>query len=149
MAINYNAEDIVDHDGIAAVIKNERGDILVQEHVKYGFWTIPVGKVKGGQSIIDGLKQEILEECDLEILECAEITHQDYFYKRGENDVKVVSHLFEITKYSGEMRNAEPLKHKQQIFMPLQEIEKLPFLSDLTLLYLKLIGINREAHLQV
>lgn len=147
MNINYNEEDIVSHDGIAAVIKNKEGDILMQEHVKYGFWTIPVGKVKEGQNIIDGLKQEILEECDLEILECAEIARQDYLYERNGNDVKVASHLFEVTKYNGEMKNTEPLKHKQQIFMSIKDISKLPFLSDMTLLYLKQIGINRPAHI--
>jgi ADP-ribose pyrophosphatase YjhB (NUDIX family) len=147
MNINYNAEDVVSHDGIAAVIKNKDGDILMQEHVKYGFWTIPVGKVKEGQSIIDGLKQEILEECNLEILECVEIARQDYLYERNGSDVKVASHLFEITKYNGEMKNTEPLKHKQQIFMPIKDISELPFLSDLTLLYLSQIGINRQAHI--
>lgn len=147
MNINYNEEDIVNHDGIAAIIKNKEGDILMQEHVKYGFWTIPVGKVKEGQSIIDGLKQEILEECDLEIIECVEIAHQDYFYERNGNDIKVASHLFEVTKYNGEMKNTEPLKHKQQIFMSIKDVSKLPFLSDMTLLYLKQIGINRQAHI--
>jgi hypothetical protein len=56
MKINYNKEDILDHHGIAAVIKNAEGEILMQEHVKYGFWTIPVGKVKEDQDVIEGLK---------------------------------------------------------------------------------------------
>ena len=41
--VNYNMEDIVSHHGVAAVVKDRRGKILMQEHVKYGFWTIPVG----------------------------------------------------------------------------------------------------------
>lgn len=147
MTINYNAEDVVNHDGVAAIIKNGDGDILMQEHTKYGFWTIPVGKVKEGQNIIDGLKQEILEECNLKVLECTEIACRDYFYKRNGNNVKVASHLFEITKYDGEMKNMEPLKHKQQVFISIQEIIKLPYLSDLTLLYLNQLGISREAHI--
>jgi ADP-ribose pyrophosphatase YjhB (NUDIX family) len=147
MKINYNKEDIADHYGVAAVIKDGKGDILIQEHVKYGFWTIPVGKVKSGQNIIDGLKQEILEECGLQVLECKEIIEKDYFYERNERNVKVASHLFEILKYSGELRNMEPTKHRQQIFMPIEQIKSLPYLSDLTLLYLDQVGFKRQARI--
>lgn len=147
MPINYNAEDLTDHDGIAAVIKDKDGNILMQEHVKFGFWTIPVGKVKKDQSIFDGLKQEIFEECNLEVIEYNELICKDYFYIRNGANVKVTSHLFEITKYSGEMKNLEPLKHTQQIFMPTEKIIGLPYLSDLTLLYLNQIGVNREKYI--
>jgi len=144
MKINYNNEDTVSHDGVAAIVKNQEGKILMQEHVKYGFWTIPVGKVKNNQTILDGLKQEIFEECNLEVLECSEITSKDYFYERDGNLVKVSSHLYEIEKYKGTIENKEPAKHRQQVFMSIQEIIELPFLSDSTLLYLNQIGINRE-----
>jgi len=147
MSINYNDEDLTDHDDIAAVIKNDKGEVLMQEHVKYGFWTIPVGKVKEGQSIIDGLKQEVYEECDLEVTEHLEVISKNYSYQRNNHTVKVASHLFEITKYRGEMKNMEPTKHNQQVFKPIQEIEKLPYLSDLTLLYLSTMGIDREARI--
>lgn len=148
MKINYNNEDLVSHDGIAAVIKNSAGEILVQEHVKYGFWTIPVGKVKKGQDVVDGLKQEIFEECNISVEEYRELIVKDYCYERNGAEVKVVSHLFEVSKYSGELKNSEPQKHKQQFFMPIKEIIALPYLSDLTLLYLDTIGFHREARLQ-
>lgn len=76
--VKYNNEDIVSHDGVAAVIKNNKGDILVQEHVKYGFWTIPVGKVKTGQNVVEGLSQEIYEECNLRVEEFIELIVKDY-----------------------------------------------------------------------
>lgn len=123
LKINFNKEDVSDHHGVAAVIKNQKGEILMQEHVKYGFWTIPVGKVKSNQSVIDGLKQEILEECNLQIKECEEIIVRDYFYERNGKNVKVISHLYEILKYSGKMENLEPMKHDQQIFLPIEQIK--------------------------
>ena len=119
----------------------------MQEHVKYGFWTIPVGKVKGDQNVINGLKQEILEECNLQVKECKEIIVKDYFYERNGKNVKVISHLYEILKYSGEMENLEPMKHKQQMFLPIEQVKKLPYLSDLTLLYLEQLGFKRQARL--
>lgn len=149
MGIKYNNEDVIDHDGVAAVIKNAAGEVLVQEHVKYGFWTIPVGKVKTGQDVQSGLKEEILEECNLDIHESKELCVKDYFYERNGRTVKVVSHLFEVLKYSGEMKNTEPNKHRQQLFMPINRIVELPYLSDLTLLYLNQIGFNRPARIKI
>jgi ADP-ribose pyrophosphatase YjhB (NUDIX family) len=143
--INYNSEDIVNHHGVGAIIKNSKGEILIQEHVKYGFWTIPVGKVKNGQYVEDGLKQEILEECNISINNFKELVVRNYNYNRNENEILVISHLFEILTYKGEIKNNEPEKHKQQIFLPISEIKKLPYLSDLTLLYLELLGFKRNA----
>ncbi|MBU6426840.1 NUDIX hydrolase [Patescibacteria group bacterium] len=94
--IKYNKEDVISHHGVAAVIKNIAGEVLMQEHVKYGFWTIPVGKVKNDQSVLEGLRQEILEECNLHIKEAKELIVKDYYYERNGNRVKVTSHLFEI-----------------------------------------------------
>jgi ADP-ribose pyrophosphatase YjhB (NUDIX family) len=138
---------VADHDGIAAIIKNAAGEVLVQEHVKFGFWTIPVGKVKTGQDVPSGLRDEIFEECNLEIQESKELCVKDYFYERHGRTVKVVSHLFEILKYSGEVINKEPNKHRQQLFMPIDKIVKLPYLSDVTILYLGQIGFERQARL--
>ena len=145
MNVKYNNEDKMSHHGVAAVIKDVSGKILVQEHIKYGFWTIPVGKVKHEQNVADGLKEEILEECDLQIEEYKELVVKDYYYERDGNNVKVISHLFEILKYSGEMKNMEPTKHKQQLFMTIEDIKELPYLSDLTLLYLSLLGFKSDA----
>jgi ADP-ribose pyrophosphatase YjhB (NUDIX family) len=119
----------------------------MQEHVKYGFWTIPVGKVKEDQNVIEGLKQEIREECNLEVEEYKELIEKNYLYERDGHDVKVISHLFEITKYSGELENMEPAKHREQKFLPLEKIKELPYLSDLTLLYLEQLGFKRETRI--
>jgi len=117
----------------------------MQEHVKFGFWTIPVGKVKQGQDIVEGLKQELLEECNIFVNDFTELISKEFVYNRENNLVKVLSHLFEITDFDGEVKNNEPHKHKQQIFLSVEEIKSLPYLSDMTLLYLKLLGIEREA----
>ncbi len=143
--IKYNSEDIISHHGVAVIIKNQKGEILMQEHTKYGFWTIPVGKVKNGQNVEEGLKQEILEECNITIKKFKELIVRNYTYDRDGNDVLVIVHLFEILSYDGEIKNNEPKKHKQQIFIPISEIKKLPYLSDLTLLYLELLGFKRKA----
>jgi len=147
MGINYNEEDIADHHGVAAVIKNEDGEILMQEHVKYGFWTIPVGKVKNGQDVVDGLKQEVLEECNIQIIECKEISVKELSYERECKNVLVISHLYEVLEYSGDVKNMEPGKHRQQLFLQIEKIKKLQYLSDMTLLYLEQLGFKRDARI--
>ena len=146
--IKYNSEDILNHHGIAAVIKNEQDEVLMQEHIKYGFWTIPVGKVKTGQSVEEGLIQEISEECNIVVEEFKELKKKKYFYNRDGNEVKVIQHLFDIIKYNGKIKNNEPNKHKQQKFLKINMIKKLPYLSDCTLLYLKKLGIQRKARIK-
>jgi ADP-ribose pyrophosphatase YjhB (NUDIX family) len=142
--VNYTEEDLLDHDGIAAIIKNSKGEILMQDHVKYGFWTIPVGKVKHNQEVLEGLKQELQEECGIEVKECKEIAKKDYNYIRDNKKVKVISHLFEVLKFEGEIENKEPGKHREQKFISLEDIKRLPYLSDLTLFYLGTLGIIRK-----
>lgn len=141
--ISYTSEDLTSHHGIAAVITNEKGEILIQEHVKYGFWTIPVGKVKDGQDIIDGFKEELFDECDIVVEECEELVSKDFSYIRAGKPITVFGHIFAVLSYTGTIRNKEPHKHTTQRFMSLEEIQKLPLLSDLTLLYLEQKGIHR------
>jgi ADP-ribose pyrophosphatase YjhB (NUDIX family) len=141
--VKYNEEDVSNHHGIAAVIKNESGEVLMQEHVKYGFWTIPVGKVLPGQVVEDGLKQEVLEECGIAVEKLEEISVRKYNYNRNGEEVEVLLHLFNILKYTGEVRNNEPEKHKQQKFLSIEEIKNIKYLSDSTLLYLETLGIGR------
>ena len=147
MEPKYKEEDLLNHDAVGAVIKDKNGKILMQNHIKLGFWTLPVGKVKRGQSIEEGLKEEIFEECDLKITKFTELKNRNYEYLRQGNKVNVFLHLFEIQEFSGEMKNKEPEKHSEQKFISLEEIKKLSYLSDLTLFYLEHLGFVREAYL--
>lgn len=143
--INYTPEDLADHHAVAAVIKDKKSRVLVQEHVKFGFWTIPVGKAKKEQSPEEGIKEEVFEECNLNILELKEIDYKEIEYERNGRNIRVFTHIFEVINYSGNIKNKEPHKHKQQKFMPIEEIKKLPYLSDATLMFLKTLGIKRGA----
>jgi len=75
--IKYTSEDLLDHDAIAAVIKDDEGRILMQEHIKLKFWTIPIGKADQGKSPEEGMKEEVLEECGIPIIQ------EDVGGKRG------------------------------------------------------------------
>lgn len=52
---------------IAAVVVDDSGHILVTQRRDNGRWEPPGGVLELGESIIDGLKREVLEETGLEI----------------------------------------------------------------------------------
>jgi ADP-ribose pyrophosphatase YjhB (NUDIX family) len=147
MEIKYNKSDLEEHKGVSAVIRNSEGDVLMQEHVKYGFWTIPVGKTKKGQSVIDAIKEEVFEECNLVIEDLREIAIREIEYVRNGKKMIVPAYVFEVLKYSGEVKNKEPEKHKQQKFMSIEEIKNLPYISHSTVMFLESVGIMREARI--
>lgn len=144
---DYTSEDLEDHDAIGAVIKDSEGRILMQEHKKYGFWTIPIGKSAIGTAI-EGLKKELQEECGIKVKEFKEITVRKFDYERRGKTVHLNGHLYKIISYEGIIENKEPHKHSRQEFMTLEAIKGLPFLSDMTLLYLETLGIIRSARLK-
>jgi hypothetical protein len=145
MEPNYTSEDLVDHVAIAAVIKNVEGNILVQKHNKYGFITIPIGKSKSGQSAEEGLIEELFEECDIVPLEFKLISKKKYTYERKGNLINLVLYLFEVTKYSGVIKNKEFEKHSEQKFISFEDFKKSSYLSDASLLYLENLGFIRDA----
>ena len=142
--IPYTSEDILNHHGIGAVITNEKGEILMQDHVKYSFWTIPIGKTKQGQNLQEALKEELFEECNIVIKQWKEIATKEYDYMRNGKEVHVLGHVFAILSYTGKIENKEPYKHKTQLFMSIEKIQQLPKISDLTLLWLESESIKRE-----
>lgn len=143
MEAPYTPGDLVDHEGIAAVIRDAQGHILMQDHVKYGFWTIPVGKVEAGQSVYDALVQEVEEECGIRVLAAHQLTKKEYTYVRNDKVVRMVANIFVVDRWSGVPENREPHKHRDQRFLDIEEILRLPYLSDASLLFLKTIGHER------
>lgn len=137
--INYNSEDLHDHRGIAAVIMNEDGKFLVLEHKKYNFLTIPIGKVKPDQTIVEGLKTELKEELGIDITDYYEIGYLTKTYKRNKLDVLVEITIFRIVKWNGIIKNAEPNKHDRILWMNIGDIIEKDNLSDSTIEWLKLV----------
>jgi len=145
--ISYTPEDIVDHEALGMIIKDKDGKILMQDHIKYGFFTIPVGKAKPGQTLSDALKEELFDECDIKVKDFKKIATKNYTYIRNGHKVKLHGHLLEVIKYSGTIKNKEPHKHRTQKFYDLETIKKMPYLSDMTLLYLDFLGFKRKARI--
>ena len=114
-------------DVVAAVIRNEKGEILVakrkHDQPHPGKWEFPGGKLLPQENDVEGLKREINEELNLNIEVtsfCGEITHQyeEYFVKLKALNSKVIGDISLMKLYV----------HDEILWLP---VEKLGFLDYL------------------
>ena len=50
-----------------AIVLNEQGEVLLVKDDRRNIWTFPGGIVEEGESLLDGVKREVLEETGIEI----------------------------------------------------------------------------------
>jgi phosphoglycolate phosphatase-like HAD superfamily hydrolase/ADP-ribose pyrophosphatase YjhB (NUDIX family) len=63
---------------VGALVFNERGEALFVRTAKWsGLWGIPGGKIELGETAVDALRRELLEECALAIDDIRFVLHQD------------------------------------------------------------------------
>jgi len=66
---------------VGALIFNPEGKLLlVKTHKWKGNYTIPGGHVELGESLIEALKREILEETGLELIKSEFLCYQEFIY---------------------------------------------------------------------
>ena len=135
-------EDIDDHIGIGLVVRRDDGKIVILQHKKYGFFTIPVGKASLKELPIFGAKKEAKEELGIDVVSLLELGTFTKTYDRGNGIVtNIQTIIFEILDYNGEIINAEPKKHPMMVFRHESSIIDMygkDNLSDATLFYLYL-----------
>lgn len=137
---HYNKEDYKDHGSIAAII--HMGDkILMMDHIKLGRWTIPVGKIKPGDSEEYTLEKEMEEELGIRVVSYIELINFDRPYIINGVNVNISFSIFDIIDYKGWVQNLEPSKHKELVFMNMEEIKNLKKISTVTK---ALINYHRE-----
>jgi 8-oxo-dGTP diphosphatase len=141
----YTQRDLVDHDAMGCVVwDNSHKKIVMLEHVKYGFWTIPVGKVEEGQTLEQGLKQEMWEELGIRVQSFKILAKKPIIQLIMGKRIKEVNYVCEVLRYTGTVKNKEPKKHRQLKWMTVEEIQNLPFVSHNVLWFLELRGIKRR-----
>jgi len=133
----YTPEDLKDHSGVAFVIMDDSCEkVLIQNHIKIGKWTIPAGKVRPGSSLEETIVEEAFEEAGLIVKRVTFLKDRMFVYKKNGVIVNTHSHVFRVLEYDGVPQNKEPHKHSEQLFMEINDIYKLPDLSDVTRLWL-------------
>jgi 8-oxo-dGTP diphosphatase len=70
---------------VALVLENNQGEILVAKRAEHkhlgGMWEFPGGKVEEGESQLQALKREILEEIDYQLLQAEPLITTTHSYE--------------------------------------------------------------------
>lgn len=120
----YNEEDLRNHETSAGVIKDSHGKFLIQDHVKHNMLTFPIGKVKPPETPLDGLKTEMLEELGIKVIQAKELFTYKRVYDFDGKKILINTHVFDILKYTGSIKNKEPKKHRWIKFMDMKDVLK-------------------------
>ncbi|EFM10649.1 NUDIX hydrolase [Paenibacillus curdlanolyticus YK9] len=79
----------------AAIIENERGQILIARRKKgksqEGMWEFPGGKIEQGESAEACLRRELLEEMQIEIRPYAYFGVNDHYY--GATHIRLIAYI--------------------------------------------------------
>ena len=125
------------YNAFGAVIKDEQSRILIQKHVKYDMYTIPIGKCPINVQHDTGLRRELVEECGITARTLLKLDEGNLIFQTSDNkQIIIVTCLIKVLSYLGEVKNLEPHKHEIQKFMTIDEIKEHDRLSYVTQLYL-------------
>ena len=78
---------------VYGLLINEHNEILISDEQEYGmrFIKFPGGGLEFGEGLIDGLKREFVEECDVEIEVIRHFYTTDFYIKSAFNDSQIIS----------------------------------------------------------
>jgi 8-oxo-dGTP diphosphatase len=78
---------------VYGLLINDRNEILISDEQEYGiqFAKFPGGGLEQGEGLIDGLKREFVEECNVEIEVISHFYTTDFYVKSAFNDSQIIS----------------------------------------------------------
>src|ERR1700760_1317874 len=96
---------------VYGILINDANQVLISDEQEYGFrfTKFPGGGLEPGEGLIDGLKREFVEECNLRVEVLSHFYTTDFFVKSAFNDSQVIS-IYYMVKNLGEL--TFPIKTK-------------------------------------
>jgi len=87
---------------VYGLLINENNEILLSDEEEYGFRFIkfPGGGLEYGEGLVDALKREFLEECNVDIEIQEHFYTTDFFIKSAFNDSQVISVYYKVKTLS-------------------------------------------------
>ena len=78
---------------VYGILINDAGQALISDEQEYGmrFTKFPGGGLEPGEGLIDGLKREFVEECNLNIDVISHFYTTDFYVKSAFNNSQVIS----------------------------------------------------------
>jgi 8-oxo-dGTP diphosphatase len=87
---------------VYGLLINDNRQVLISDEQEYGmqFSKFPGGGLEFGEGLIDGLKREFVEECNVEIEVVSHFYTTDFFVKSAFNDTQVISVYYLVKNLS-------------------------------------------------
>lgn len=98
MAASFNVR-------VYGLLINDRDEVLVSDEQEYGmrFIKFPGGGLELGEGLIDGLKREFVEECDLQVEIISHFYTTDFYVLSAFNNSQIISVYYKV-------KNISPIK---------------------------------------
>ncbi|HWZ14047.1 MAG TPA: NUDIX hydrolase [Mucilaginibacter sp.] len=83
---------------VYGLLINDQNEVLISDEQEYGirFTKFPGGGLEFGEGLIDGLKREFVEECNVEVEILEHFYTTDFFVKSAFNESQVVSVYYRV-----------------------------------------------------
>lgn len=87
---------------VYGLLINDEQEILISDEQEYGmqFTKFPGGGLELGEGLIDGLKREFVEECNVEVEVINHFYTTDFFVKSAFNDSQIISVYYIVKNLS-------------------------------------------------
>lgn len=103
---------------VLLLLRNSDKNLADSEMRLEGTWTLPAGKVKYGETLLDSVYRKVKEETNLEVLEAQILSIQD--------DINEFAHYVTIGsvvhKFTGDISLGSSLEHIEYGFFPLENL---------------------------
>ncbi|MGZ3872224.1 MAG: NUDIX domain-containing protein [Mucilaginibacter sp.] len=78
---------------VYGILINDDDEVLISDEQEYGmrFTKFPGGGLEFGEGLLEGLKREFVEECDLRVEVIRHFYTTDFFVKSAFNDSQIIS----------------------------------------------------------
>jgi ADP-ribose pyrophosphatase YjhB (NUDIX family) len=87
---------------VYGLLINEQNQVLISDEQEYGmqFTKFPGGGLEYGEGLIEGLKREFVEECNVEVDVISHFYTTDFFVKSAFNDSQIISVYYLVKNLS-------------------------------------------------
>jgi 8-oxo-dGTP diphosphatase len=87
---------------VYGLLISDSNQILISDEQEYGmqFSKFPGGGLEYGEGLIDGLKREFVEECNVDIEVISHFYTTDFFVKSAFNDTQVINVYYRVKNLS-------------------------------------------------
>jgi ADP-ribose pyrophosphatase YjhB (NUDIX family) len=135
------------HRSVSAVIRDEKGWILLMEHPYQKVWSIPKGHIDEGENAREAVVRELEEELGIT---SPVIEFKGWYvekYRTGGDTTPVKHYIYEVKSYEGKPVNKEKARFGEigMFYASPDEIEKMNDVSLMTVNAMKLLKTSKKA----